>query len=488
MAQDAPADTAGPSSPPPQLPEGWLPQWEGVGRQWYYVQRATGKSQWEIPTEPVIMTPSSTPGSIGAGPSQAPSNTTTPSHYTTETHQSMEGSMKPVSSFANDTSSASSDVNGQHSHHFYGTPAATTWSSSSHNQQDSQFYKNNTPSDGRDQATSLHPQVGAERSSAFERTKWGQSGPNLWQQKLSDEHRQPSQKIPGKPIDDLTPRHYINFGTDRHDLSQLPDTLSPTLYPHHASQTLEQTHPRTDQSQSPGQYGHHFFETGHGPPQPRSGSFAPRASIQSLPTTSHGYQGGVPDRAESGTSHPNAPSYYEQEGAYSNAYGTLQQPQNSGHGIVSVPPSLSHQLQPESKVPTAHPHSLSSIHCNEQQPPILHRQSVNFNGPADIPALDLKNRSHPPFAQVQEAAQNYRNPLLQASLRHYLPTLGQQNSGMGGTAWQGGNISLSENQYGQIHPFQRADGVTSSRASTSDPQFVSGPWASATPPTYGPSR
>jgi hypothetical protein len=23
MAQDAPADTAGPSSPPPQLPEGW---------------------------------------------------------------------------------------------------------------------------------------------------------------------------------------------------------------------------------------------------------------------------------------------------------------------------------------------------------------------------------------------------------------------------------------------------------------------------------
>lgn len=49
-----------------------LAQWEGVSRKWYFVQRATGKSQWEIPTEPVILTPSTTPGSIGAGPTQAP--------------------------------------------------------------------------------------------------------------------------------------------------------------------------------------------------------------------------------------------------------------------------------------------------------------------------------------------------------------------------------------------------------------------------------
>ncbi|KAJ5721836.1 uncharacterized protein N7483_009770 [Penicillium malachiteum] len=72
MAQDAPADTAGPSSPPPKMPDGWLPQWEGVQRKWYYVQRATGKSQWDIPTEPVVLTPSTTPTSIGTGPSQAP--------------------------------------------------------------------------------------------------------------------------------------------------------------------------------------------------------------------------------------------------------------------------------------------------------------------------------------------------------------------------------------------------------------------------------
>ncbi|PGH17712.1 hypothetical protein AJ80_04720 [Polytolypa hystricis UAMH7299] len=68
-----PADSGGPSSPPPTLPEGWLAQWEGQSRKWYYVQRATGKSQWEIPTEPFFPTPTSTPHSMASpGPFNAP--------------------------------------------------------------------------------------------------------------------------------------------------------------------------------------------------------------------------------------------------------------------------------------------------------------------------------------------------------------------------------------------------------------------------------
>ncbi|KAJ9305944.1 hypothetical protein DTO217A2_4550 [Paecilomyces variotii] len=74
MAKDGPLDSEGPSSPPPPLPDGWLAQWEGVERKWYFVQRATGKAQWEIPTEPVILTPSTTPTSTGTGPSRAPSS------------------------------------------------------------------------------------------------------------------------------------------------------------------------------------------------------------------------------------------------------------------------------------------------------------------------------------------------------------------------------------------------------------------------------
>ncbi|EFW22910.1 hypothetical protein D8B26_006471 [Coccidioides posadasii str. Silveira] len=69
----SPADVGGPSTSPPPLPEGWLAQWEGTLRKWYFVQPATGKSQWEVPTEPFIPTPSSTPHSIASpGPYHAP--------------------------------------------------------------------------------------------------------------------------------------------------------------------------------------------------------------------------------------------------------------------------------------------------------------------------------------------------------------------------------------------------------------------------------
>ncbi|OAT01612.1 hypothetical protein, variant [Blastomyces dermatitidis ER-3] len=80
-----PADSGGPSSPPPSLPEGWLAQWEGVSRKWYYVQRATGKSQWEIPTEPFVPTPSSTPQSVASpGPYHPPRVGSMPAQDTTE--------------------------------------------------------------------------------------------------------------------------------------------------------------------------------------------------------------------------------------------------------------------------------------------------------------------------------------------------------------------------------------------------------------------
>lgn len=38
-----------------------LAQWEGKSRKYYYVQRATGHSQWEIPTEPAPSAPTPDP-------------------------------------------------------------------------------------------------------------------------------------------------------------------------------------------------------------------------------------------------------------------------------------------------------------------------------------------------------------------------------------------------------------------------------------------
>jgi hypothetical protein len=53
----------GPSFGPPPLPEGWIAQWDGMGRKYYFVQLATGTSQWETPTQPAPTgpTPQATP-------------------------------------------------------------------------------------------------------------------------------------------------------------------------------------------------------------------------------------------------------------------------------------------------------------------------------------------------------------------------------------------------------------------------------------------
>jgi hypothetical protein len=72
-----------------------LPQWEGVQRKWYFVQRATGKSQWEIPTEPVVLTPSTTPTSIGTGPTYPPSRPSTNSPQVTGTRTTLAERIEP---------------------------------------------------------------------------------------------------------------------------------------------------------------------------------------------------------------------------------------------------------------------------------------------------------------------------------------------------------------------------------------------------------
>jgi hypothetical protein len=53
----------GPSYGPPSLPQGWIPQWDGMSKRYYFVQLSTGQSQWEMPTQPAptVGTPTATP-------------------------------------------------------------------------------------------------------------------------------------------------------------------------------------------------------------------------------------------------------------------------------------------------------------------------------------------------------------------------------------------------------------------------------------------
>lgn len=56
----------GPSFAPPSLPEGWIPQWDGNSKKYYYVQLSTGASQWDVPTHaaPTGPTPQATPQGV----------------------------------------------------------------------------------------------------------------------------------------------------------------------------------------------------------------------------------------------------------------------------------------------------------------------------------------------------------------------------------------------------------------------------------------
>jgi hypothetical protein len=53
----------GPSFAPPPLPEGWIAQWDGISKKYYFVQLSTGATQWETPKHaaPTGPTPQATP-------------------------------------------------------------------------------------------------------------------------------------------------------------------------------------------------------------------------------------------------------------------------------------------------------------------------------------------------------------------------------------------------------------------------------------------
>ena len=40
-----------PGPPPPEVPEGWIARWDDNYKQFFYVNLATKKPQWEMPTE-----------------------------------------------------------------------------------------------------------------------------------------------------------------------------------------------------------------------------------------------------------------------------------------------------------------------------------------------------------------------------------------------------------------------------------------------------
>lgn len=95
MAGPTSPSAEGPTYAPPSLPAGWIAQWDGASKKYYYVQLSTGVSQWEIPTQAVQTgnTPAQ-PGEHPYGTPQQPEVITHPDGSQTLRHA--DGTMEPV--------------------------------------------------------------------------------------------------------------------------------------------------------------------------------------------------------------------------------------------------------------------------------------------------------------------------------------------------------------------------------------------------------
>lgn len=94
MAGPASPGNDGPTFAPPTLPPGWIAQWDGSSKKYYFVQLSTGASQWETPTEsaPVGGTPAGVDHPFGPpGQSQVITHADG-----TQTVKHADGSLEPI--------------------------------------------------------------------------------------------------------------------------------------------------------------------------------------------------------------------------------------------------------------------------------------------------------------------------------------------------------------------------------------------------------
>lgn len=84
----------GPTFAPPPLPMGWIAQWDGNSKKYYYVQLSTGVSQWETPTEPAQT--GNTPGQQAEHPYGKPQPELITHPDGSQTVRHADGTMEPI--------------------------------------------------------------------------------------------------------------------------------------------------------------------------------------------------------------------------------------------------------------------------------------------------------------------------------------------------------------------------------------------------------
>src|SRR5262245_25205845 len=94
MAGPTSPSADGPTYAPPQLPPGWIAQWDGASKKYYYVQLSTGASQWETPTDAAPT--GTTPGQGVEHPYGTPQPELITHPDGSQTKRHADGTMEPV--------------------------------------------------------------------------------------------------------------------------------------------------------------------------------------------------------------------------------------------------------------------------------------------------------------------------------------------------------------------------------------------------------
>lgn len=103
------------------------------------------------------------------------------------------------------------------------------------------------------------------------------------------------------------------------------------------------------------------------------------------------------------------------------------------------------------------------------------------------PGPGFNSMVFPTAPSAHGSAQYFQNPIVQAGVHHYLPHQPQSSMHNGTTNHCGSNYHPQTSQL-PPHQDQWTTSASASRIAASDIQFVSGPWASSTPPTSGPPQ
>ncbi|KAJ3950722.1 uncharacterized protein N0V96_001873 [Colletotrichum fioriniae] len=111
MAGPTSPGAEGPTYAPPHLPAGWIAQWDGASKKYYFVQLSTGVSQWETPTD------AAPTGATPAQPSDHPYGVPQPEVIThpdgSQTVKHADGTLEPVNPSMPPDTTSTRGIDGQ---------------------------------------------------------------------------------------------------------------------------------------------------------------------------------------------------------------------------------------------------------------------------------------------------------------------------------------------------------------------------------------